>query len=314
MDYVAVLNEFTLDAIKEAFKKNVIVVVKKKAFTLKSFWDVFKNCDILTLNNMDKVIQHFFGNEGIEEFNQFIKNITYDEYPGVLKVNCKKNDLGIQLGIVPIKEKLNWHRDTPAFVYPYRILALHGQNTVKSVTYILETVTQYSLLSSEDKNFVDSLVYEYKNEKLYETVQKELKKEKKRIITGVTNRTRSDETKDYPNLTYKEIFLNFTDDHYNNVDKPLIQNSIMGIPGFAFEYNTLLYFKGKSLKESIQISQWLESIIVKDKYKYSHHWDDGDVVLFDTICTQHARDPYEDEDRLLHRLIFNFEKNNVSKT
>lgn len=292
------------ESLLENFKTSTIICIKD--MSLENFYALMKCFDMWVIDKKESTdkIRDFFGDDAAADYQSFYDRSTYDQYPGILKVTCKKTEDGKPCGIVPIKEQLNYHRDATAFRYPYHVLALHGERANGSVTNVIDTIAPYEKLTAEDKTFCDSLVYEYRNDQLKEIIAREQKK-KKRVIAGKTRDSRQNEASDYPNLTNYDIFINYTDDHYHTVEKSLVQTSITGKKGFAFEFSGLVPFKGKTLRESVKISRWLESIIVKDEYKYRHEWEDGDVLMFDSVCTIHARDPYEDEDRLVHRVLFN---------
>ena len=49
--------------------------------------------------------------------------------------------------------------------------------------------------------------------------------------------------------------------------------------------------------------------VLQDKYRYDHHWKDGDVVISEQWLTIHKRHTFERMDkRILHRIAFDYEK------
>ena len=49
--------------------------------------------------------------------------------------------------------------------------------------------------------------------------------------------------------------------------------------------------------------EYLKNHILQDKYRYDHHWKDGDVVISEQWLTIHKRWPFENmKERVLHRI------------
>lgn len=283
----------SLEAVEDAFKNNLVVFIKKKYLNLSDLWYYFQNLDISDYGQSKyAVIEKYYGQAAVKEYHEFYQAATYPQYPGVLKVQNKKNAEGVSEGIVPTHDYLQWHRDGPAYRKVYKVICLHAQNPACTSTSFLETVSEYHKLSHSDKEFVDSLVYQYNSSTLQEGIKRSMAKKTALL---------------YPSLLHKEILLNYTDDYSEEpLERPLIRNSLMQIVGFGYDYNTAVTFKDKTFRESLEITKWLKSLLFKDANIYKHQWHNGDVVFFDSVCTQHARDAYQDQTRLLHRMIFNF--------
>jgi hypothetical protein len=284
----------SLEDVKDAFKDNLVVFIKKKYLNLSDLWYFFQDLDLAYYGDSKyQIIEHYYGKQAVAGYKEFFNSASYSEFPGVLKVQARTNEQGISEGIVPTNEYLNWHRDGPAYRKVYKTICLHGKHTVGSSTSFLETVSEYYKLSSTDKQFVDSLKYEYRTEMLLHGIQRLINKN---IIPA------------YPSLLHKEILLNYIDNYSDEIlEQSLIRESMMKLTGFGYDYNTAVTFKGKNFKESLEITKWLKSLLFKEENVYKHQWHDGDLVFFDSICTQHSRDAYQDLSRLLHRIILNFE-------
>ena len=53
----------------------------------------------------------------------------------------------------------------------------------------------------------------------------------------------------------------------------------------------------------------LKSHVLKDKYRYDHDWDDGDIVLSEQWLSIHKRWQFENmKQRVLHRIAFDYSK------
>ena len=51
------------------------------------------------------------------------------------------------------------------------------------------------------------------------------------------------------------------------------------------------------------ICEYLKKHILQDKYRYDHHWEDGDVVISEQWLAIHRRNYFENmKERLLHRI------------
>ena len=52
-----------------------------------------------------------------------------------------------------------------------------------------------------------------------------------------------------------------------------------------------------------ELFEYLKKHILQDKYRYDHHWKDGDLVLSEQWLTIHKRHAFERMDkRLMHRI------------
>jgi taurine dioxygenase len=54
---------------------------------------------------------------------------------------------------------------------------------------------------------------------------------------------------------------------------------------------------------------WLIEHVQQDKYRYDHHWKDGDVVISEQWLTIHKRHEFDNmSNRVLHRIAFDYEQ------
>lgn len=102
---------------------------------------------------------------------------------------------------------------------------------------------------------------------------------------------------------------NFFYEHHN-VDSPmsLVYTNTAGHTGLYFPFLQIFGMLGKNEKEFNRIMDKLKSHVLQDKYRYDHHWNDGDVVISEQWLTIHKRHYFENmENRVLHRIAFSYE-------
>tara|TARA_B100000902_G_C27319607_1_gene923521 strand:+ start:5275 stop:5976 length:702 start_codon:yes stop_codon:yes gene_type:complete len=95
----------------------------------------------------------------------------------------------------------------------------------------------------------------------------------------------------------------YTDDptfheHHNkdNVHKLVYQNK-MGLTGLYFPFNQII----EGIPEDL--FEYLKKHILQDKYRYDHHWEDGDLVVSEQWLTIHKRHEFNNmKERLMHRI------------
>lgn len=95
----------------------------------------------------------------------------------------------------------------------------------------------------------------------------------------------------------------YTDDpffreHHNKENEfDLVYTNEAGVKGLYFPY--LQVFGGIEL----ELFDYLSHHIKQDKYRYDHHWEDGDVVVSEQWLTLHKRHAFEKMDeRLMYRI------------
>lgn len=310
MPYIKIINDLN-KSLFDNFRNNVVLVYKKQAKEIKDFWYIFKDFSVVNFTTPEKcnLILEFFGQKSYNEYLEFIKQFSYPEYPGLNKVTSKKDINNNPTGLVGIKQKLVWHKDANAFLKYPRYQLIHGyKNTSGSITRIIDGVSAYEKLNSEDKKFVDSLIYEFKNEILKKMISNELNNCNKNYLK-MHEEMHEEVQQNGKNIPYstianRDLFLNYTDDPYHTIEKPLVKLSVMGVPGLSYENSLLMRFKGYKLKESLEINKWIYDKLINSEFEYAHHWDDGDLLIFDCNCTLHARDAYDNDNRVAHRLLF----------
>lgn len=82
------------------------------------------------------------------------------------------------------------------------------------------------------------------------------------------------------------------------------RGSYVLIPFFQIDH-----FKDMSEIESKEIVEFLNEFFIRDKYVYSHNWNDGDLIFSNERLSNHKRFPFDKmEERILHKACFGFIK------
>tara|TARA_B100000902_G_scaffold12872_2_gene15692 strand:+ start:1889 stop:2602 length:714 start_codon:yes stop_codon:yes gene_type:complete len=89
----------------------------------------------------------------------------------------------------------------------------------------------------------------------------------------------------------------FFEHHNKELSYDLVYTNEYGQVGLFFPFNQIMDGIPKDLFE------YLKTHILQDKYRYDHHWKDGDLVLSEQWLTIHKRHAFERMDkRLMHRI------------
>ena len=89
----------------------------------------------------------------------------------------------------------------------------------------------------------------------------------------------------------------FNEHHNKDVVYDLVHTNKYDKVGLFFPFNQIM--------EGIpnELFEYLKKHILQDKYRYDHHWKDGDLVLSEQWLTIHKRHAFERMDkRLMHRI------------
>ena len=96
------------------------------------------------------------------------------------------------------------------------------------------------------------------------------------------------------NYTVDEFFK---DHHNEDLKWDLVQTNEAGQTGLYFPFNQILGGIPDDLFE------YLKHHVLKDKYRYDHHWENGDVVISEQWLTIHKRHAFEKmNERLMYRI------------
>ena len=89
----------------------------------------------------------------------------------------------------------------------------------------------------------------------------------------------------------------FKEHHNTKLVHNLVYTNEAGVTGLFFPYLQILGGVPQDLYE------YLKNHILKDKYRYDHYWEDGDVVISEQWLTIHKRHAFEKMNkRLMYRI------------
>lgn len=211
------------------------------------------------------------------------KKLSVCNLPGLIKVTSKKDQYDHFEGILSDVE-LEWHSDGSGKINPPQAIALYAQNVNENHhTDFLECVTAYQKLSYEDKKTVDNLNYIH-------------------LWNDIT-------TLEYAKCDEVQLkLLELSESSYVPIKLPLINNSPGGHRGFRYNSRGFIKFENKTEKENKELRRWIESLLFKKEYVYTHHWKPGDVLFMDQTVMLHRRRKQDFSNRLLYRMQFDVSK------
>ena len=97
---------------------------------------------------------------------------------------------------------------------------------------------------------------------------------------------------------------------HHNTDAPfdLVHTNRAGKTGLYFPFLQIFGIVGKDEHEFNTIMHMLIGHVLKNKYRYDHYWEDGDIVISEQWLTIHKRWRFEDmANRIIHRIAFDYE-------
>jgi len=99
------------------------------------------------------------------------------------------------------------------------------------------------------------------------------------------------------------------DEYYNpRSSYPIVwQHPRTGEEMLTVQEDISVQIEGKTIEESEEIYQKLFDVLYDEDYVYDHHWQQNDLVMFDNIATQHARQGFFGKPgiRTLRRTVIN---------
>lgn len=200
------------------------------------------------------------------------------EYSGLIRVSGKKDSKGYS-GVFGHKEELSWHIDRAYHPDRKPITLLYAVSGTKgSVTHFTNHMLAYEAI--QNKEF-------YKDMKL----------------TFGMGRWRSESVDDLYKATSRIA------EKAERVLHNLVIQNPYGTYGLNISPLQVESIEGMTHDEMIQFTDFMLDYLTQEQFTYSHHWEDGDIVLSEQIFSMHKRDAYQNiEERVLHRIGFNTSK------
>lgn len=200
------------------------------------------------------------------------ENMAVGKY--ILRVTGKPNERGEE-GLFGHTSALDWHANQASNYSRKPLIWLYGvEGTINSKTSWINMIEAYKDLDNEIKKDIKNI----------------------EITLG------------YKSGSYSNS--KFFHEHHA-IDRPfkLVHTNDGGQTGLYFPFLQVFGMKDKSDKEFKDIMKMLKSHVLKDKYRYDHEWNDGDIVLSEQWLSVHKRWEFKDmQKRVLHRIAFDYSK------
>lgn len=197
----------------------------------------------------------------------------------ILRVTGEKNEHGLP-GIAGWTDEMVWHCNDPhdplkrSLIYLYSVRGSKGSRTTWN-----NNILAYDELDTQLRNPLENL----------KLVMANWAEQDAATLAGYTGQALDGYT---PNL---------------------VMQNIAGKKGFYFPFLQIYGFVGVCDQESKDIIDWLSKYTTQDKFCYHHDWEDGDIVIAEQWLGIHKRWPFAQiENRLLHRMAFNFPDQNYN--
>lgn len=193
---------------------------------------------------------------------------------GVLRVTGKKNKHGEE-GLFGHTSALDWHANQASNRERKPLIWLYGvEGTDGSTTSWINNIESYKNLPEQLKSEIQDL----------------------ELTLGYKVNSYS------PSNFFKE---------HHATDRPfkLVYTNDAGQTGLYFPFLQVFGIKGMQQSQFEQLHKKLKDHILKDEFRYDHHWQDGDVVLSEQWLSIHKRWAFEKmHERVLHRIAFDYKK------
>lgn len=278
---LSILNKQQILDVGSLFLNNLLLICPNQTLTAKQFASIcysWGTPQILNKNQYDELN---------DNDKKRIQKLGVGKLLGLIKVSALKDEDNDLIGILG-DDEIIWHTDGSGNLNPPEVIALYANQVGdNNHTDFLECVTPYQKLSYEDKKVVDDLKYiHFYDEK---TIPKYNEK--------------------YSNSFELQSKLIFSSEIANKyITLPLIIQSPGGHKGFRYNRGSFVRFINKTEKESEELKKWIESLLFKDQYMYTHHWKPGDLLFIDQTVMLHRRRKQDFSKRILYRMQFNVSK------
>lgn len=232
----------------------------------------------------------FVDGKDYDERSEEGKSLFIRDFPGILRVTAKPGETGLP-GQFAHKEELQWHCNQPnnpnrkPFVWLYSV-----EGSKNSVTHWSNSILAYNDMSGDLKEYYDTLSVGHFNSRFRTDLNRE----------GYETYRAYDEY--YKSLNFRNKLV-----LTNSYGQKGIHLSPLQVGEIAqHRDNTITVME---YSEMIEFADNLLEYLTQPKYVYSHHWQDGDVIIGEQFFGVHKRDAFEDmHKRYLHRIAFNSNK------
>lgn len=243
---------------------------------------------------------------------------SHPDYPKILRVTNKEVSTGVK-GLFHNKQGLGWHSDGVFSPDPEDVTLLWCINPgINGATHFACGVHAYNSLDDSIKDEIEGcsifltneMSKTYMKESIYGTLLPHEQMDLDKMSTRTRHFSGGAEGNPYnKNLSYIKTTRNDlpqSKKRRKDIKKPLIaKHPLSGIVGLYFPFcsvEKIAPLKNPSRMKEI-LSVLIENYVGSSGKIYTHHWQEGDLILSDQIHSLHRRDPHN-EIRELYRTVF----------
>jgi alpha-ketoglutarate-dependent taurine dioxygenase len=191
-----------------------------------------------------------------------IRNVDKQMISAVSAVTYKKDEKNRPKGLFPNGE-LDWHSDQCAYDDSPRVIGLQSvSDTANSCTQFLCTHDAFDSMSADMQSTVKELYCKH------------------RWVEG----RMAPDLEPTPSLV-----IRYNQAPLDGTETRLYAESVTGLPGIKFPAHSFDGFVGMSMDESVRLFDELKRIVYNNRWVYSQHWQDGQIVFMDQEITLHKR-------------------------
>jgi alpha-ketoglutarate-dependent taurine dioxygenase len=259
-----------INFISNLIAEHTLVVIKRQSLTVDDEYRIVKMFDVPTALYQPE-----------DDDYAHVPVPGTDGY--ILRVGGEVNEHGVP-GIAEHVDEMAWHHDFHwQLEHKPSLIMLHGIRGVKNSTTVwINNVESYQDLDDETKGILEPL---------------------ENVMLRGTDFNVSKFYTDADGTRWPHGIV--VEGYYPKVVRP----NKFGKTGMYFPFNQIYNFKGMSREESKEILLKVSKFITQDKYKYTHIWDTGDIIISDQWFGLHMRYACDHiERRLIHRAMFDYPK------
>lgn len=253
---------------------NVAVVWKKQNLTLddqENFCKRFGN------------LQEFFNREHwVAMSDAEVGMHAYPDNPGIVRVTGEPDESD-QIGLFGHDEELAWHNNKPFDEVRKPFIWLHAEKgSAGSVTHWTNQMLAWEKLSAKQKEYFETLEIQFGDNRKY-------------VDQGSAHAKARD--------------LNVPNQLSKNLWHKLVVTNPYGKKGLNITPYQTHAISGMSHEEMIKFTDEMIEYLSQPEFVYTHHWEDGDVVLGEQVTSVHKRDTFKGMNkRVMSRIAFSPDK------
>jgi alpha-ketoglutarate-dependent taurine dioxygenase len=193
---------------------------------------------------------------------EVVAGLPRELYSNVTNVTYQRDAKGNATGLFP-KGELDWHSDQCSFDDAQRVIGLQSiSDTVNSQTKFVCTHDAFESLSTDTKSEIKTLFCKH-------VWRAGL------MAPGLDSR--------------HQLLARCNMIPLDGMETAVYQETATGLSGIKLPTHTYDRFVGMTQQESDKLYNELRRVILQEKYIYTQHWQDGQIVFMDQEITLHCR-------------------------